>query len=164
MARRNIDPQIELLLTLIDESYEKKAWHGPNLRGSIRGLSPDIAAYRPAPKRRNIWEIVVHAAYWKYVVRRRLLGEQKGSFPLRGSNWFARPEKPTARAWRDDVKLLDATHRSLRDAVAALSAAELSRIPPGSKLPHRSLITGIASHDVYHAGQIQLLKRLARET
>ena len=162
MATAAVAPEIAILLRLLDESYEKKAWHGPNLRGSIRGVEFEEAARRPAPGRHNIWENVVHAAYWKYTVRRRLLGEKKGSFPVKGSNWFVRPIKNTAVAWRADVALLDATHRALRAAVADLTPAELHVIPAGSKLSILAVVTGIAAHDVYHAGHIQLLKRLAR--
>jgi hypothetical protein len=52
-------------------------------------------------------------------------------------------------------------HRSLRDAVAKLPPAELHRTPKGSKVSNLSLLSGVAAHDLYHAGQIQLLKRLA---
>jgi hypothetical protein len=128
----------------------------------VRGLSAAGAAWRPAPGRRNIWEITVHAAYWKYTVRRRLLGEKRGSFPLKGSNWFARPDaEATEEAWRADVALLEEMHRRMRAAVAALAPADLHRTPAGSKVSNSALILGIAAHDVYHAGQIQLLKRLA---
>lgn len=153
---------VDLLLELIDQSYDRKAWHGPNLRGSIRGVSVDEAARRPGKHRHNIWEIVVHAAYWKYTVRRRLLGEKRGSFPLKGSNWFARPMETSERAWREDILLLDEIHQSLRTAVASIPPHRLQRLSSGSKHTHAMLIYGIASHDVYHAGQIQLLKRLVR--
>ena len=55
--------EIELLLGLLDEAFDKKAWHGPNLRGAVRGVSSDEAAWRPSPDRHNVWEIMVHAAY-----------------------------------------------------------------------------------------------------
>jgi hypothetical protein len=145
---------------MIDEAFEKKAWHGPNLRGSIRGIDAHRAAWRPGPNRHNIWEIVIHAAYWKYAVRRRILGEKRGSFPLKGSNWFVRPTRLTDEAWRDDITLLEDTHRKIRSAVAAFSAKDLDTIPRGSKVSNAAIIYGIALHDVYHAGQIQLLKRL----
>src|SRR6516162_1988227 len=80
-------PEINILEHLLDESYEKKAWHGPNLKGSIRGLTALQAAWRPSPRRHSIAEQVIHAAYWKYAVRRRLRGDLRGSFPLKGSNW-----------------------------------------------------------------------------
>jgi hypothetical protein len=154
---------VELLVRLLDQAYDRKSWHGPNLRGSIRGLDPAVAAWRPAPGRHCIWEIVVHAAYWKYIVRRRLLGEKRGSFPLAGSNWFPRPVTVSAAAWAEDVALLEQTHRNLRAAVAGLAPADLAVTPAGSKVSNLDLIGGVAAHDVYHAGQIQVLKRLAPE-
>jgi len=154
--------ETDILLQMIDQAFDRRSWHGTNLRGSIRGLRAADVAWRPGKGRHSIWEIVVHAAYWKYTVRRRLLGERRGSFPLKGSNWFARPAgrgDPEAR-WRDDVALLVSTHRSLRDAVASLDASTLHRPLPGGKTAAVDLLTGIAAHDLYHAGQIQLLKRL----
>jgi len=155
------DSNISILLTLIDQAFDHKSWHGTNLKGSIRGLSSADASRRPSPGRHNIWEIVVHAAYWKYVVRRRLLSEQRGSFPLKGSNWFVRGESGTDEAaWKSDVDLLIETHKSLREAVSKLTNRELGFKPPTSKVSNLELITGVAAHDLYHAGQIQLLKRL----
>lgn len=155
--------EIEQLLTLLDESFHKIAWHGPNLRGSIRGVTAREAALRPASGRHNIWEIAVHAAYWKYTVRRRLLGEKRGSFSLPGSNWFERPGDRSEKAWRGDVALLEQEHQHLREAVAAIRPEDLDRPARGGRSRVRWLITGVAFHDVYHAGQIQLIKRLIRK-
>ncbi len=143
------------LLHLLDEAYEKPSWHGPNLSQSLRGVTAKQAAWRPAPGRHNIWEEALHAAYWKYVVRRRLEGGKRGSFALKGSNFFARPEKGKRNeaAWRADKQLLESEHRSLRAAVArAIHSGRASR--------YARHIFGIAFHDVYHAGQIRLLRRL----
>ena len=155
-------PEIEHLLGLLDEAYKRAAWHGPNLRGSIRGVTAHEASWRPKAGRHNIWEIAVHAAYWKYTVRRRLLGEKRGSFSLPGSNWFLRPVERSEQAWRADVAILDGEHQRLRDAVSALQPEFLERPARGSKTLVRRLIAGIALHDVYHAGQIQLIKKLLR--
>lgn len=153
--------EIELLLGLLDEAFDKKAWHGPNLRGAVRRLSAEEAARRPFPGRHNVWEVMVHAAYWKYAVRRRLTGEKRGSFALPGSNWFPRPSGAASEAaWRVDVALLVAEHRKLREVVAALPGRRLHEKSSGSRYTNLALIRGIAAHDLYHAGQIQLLKRL----
>jgi hypothetical protein len=152
--------EIQQLLSIIDQAYDHRSWHGTNLRGSIRGLSATRAARRPRPERHNIWELVVHAAYWKYAVTRRLAGQRRGSFPLKGSNWFPRRQAANEAEWREDIALLESTHRALREAVANLSARDLSRPPKGNKITNAFLITGIAAHDLYHAGQIQLLKKL----
>ena len=154
---------IEHLLTLLDEAYRRTAWHGSNLRGSVRGLTASEAARRPGPGRHNIWEIVVHAAYWKYTVRRRLIGEKRGSFSLQGSNWFARPIDRSEKAWRDDLGLLESEHRRLRETVSLIEPEDLDHPANGSKTVTRRLIAGIAFHDVYHAGQIQLIKKLLRK-
>jgi uncharacterized damage-inducible protein DinB len=160
MKLKALSPEVGLLLWIVDEGYEKKGWHGPNLRGSIRGLDARQASWRPADGRHNIWEIVVHCAYWKYAVRRRILEEKRGSFPIKGSNWFVRPTAITPEAWRKDVALLEDTHRRLQSVIAGLTPGDLRRTPRGSRVNTAALISGIAAHDVYHAGQIQLLKRL----
>lgn len=149
------------LLFLIDTAYDHVSWHGTSLHGSLRGLSPQKAAWRPDPRRHNIWEVTVHAAYWKYAAWRRLTGATRGSFPLRGSNWFVRPETPSPIAWRADQALLDDTHRELRAAVAALRPGRLDAVLPGGTVTTRALVAGSAAHDLYHAGQIQLIKKLA---
>ncbi len=149
-----------MYLALLDEAFETKAWHGPTLRGSVRGLTAKRAAWRPASARHNIWEIVVHAAYWKYAVRRRLVGEKRGSFAYPGSNWFPRPSVPDEEAWRADVARLVEEHRKLRAVVAGLTPTALRPPTRGGSGGNVRLIRGIAAHDLYHAGQIQLLKRL----
>ena len=155
---RSPDPETALLLDLLDEAFDRKSWHGPNLRGSLRGVTPRQAAWRPAPDRHNIWELALHAAYWKYVARRRVTGEKRGSFVLPGSNFFARPVEPGEAAWKDDIGILVAEHANLRLAVAQL--------PPGLRVDKKKwrstlhLIRGAAAHDLYHAGQIRLLRRL----
>ena len=154
-----IEPEIQLLLEVIDRAFDTGSWHGTNLRGSVRRVTYRQALWRPHAERHNIWEIVLHTAYWKYTIRRRLLGEKRGSFPLKGSNWFS-PAETTEAAWRRDVQLLVETHKSMRSAIAVLKASELRKPSPGSKSTNVFLISGIAAHDLYHAGQIQLLKRL----
>jgi hypothetical protein len=152
---------IDILLRQIDQAYDRRSWHGTNLRGSLRRVSPALAAWRPGPGRHNIWELAVHAAYWKYAAWRRLSGAPRSSFPLAGSNWIPRPHEETEAAWRADLALLAAMHRRFRDAAAALAPRDLARVPPGAKTTNVDLVSGMIAHDLYHAGQIQLLKRLA---
>jgi uncharacterized damage-inducible protein DinB len=151
---------VEQLLAIIDQAYDHTSWHGTNLRGSIRRVSSEQAAWRPNPGRHNIWETVVHAAYWKYATTRRFTGGARGCFPLKGSNWFTRPQEKTDKAWKNDIELLDQMHRELRGAVARLSERELASTPRDKKVSNFALLSGIAAHDLYHAGQIQLLKKL----
>ena len=144
-----------IILALLDEAYSKKSWHGPNLRQSLRGVTAKQAAWRPGPDRHNIWEEALHAAYWKYVIRRKIEGGKRGSFVLKGSNFFPRPEKgkATEAAWRADLAILENEHRAMVHAIQKVLKS------PGAKT-HLRMLYGVAFHDVYHAGQIRLLRRL----
>lgn len=152
--------EIKQLLSLVDEAYAGPAWHGPCLRGALRGVTHRVAAWRPAAGRHSIWELTVHAAYWKYVVRQRLLGEGHGIFPEKGSNFFRRPGEDSASAWERDLNLLARMQKELCATVATLDDSSLDRRSRGSRQTPRYMIAGIALHDTYHGGQIQLLKRL----
>lgn len=152
--------RIELLLAILDRAFDRRSWHGPNLKGSLRGLDVHCASWRPSPQSHSIWELMLHCAYWKYVVHRRLRGERKGSFAVPGSNWFTRPmEGMGGREWKEELRLLTTVHRALRAAIAELTDAELAVTPPGSRVSNFEILSGIAMHDLYHAGQIQRLKR-----
>jgi len=150
------------LLFLFDQAFNKKAWHGTNLRGSIRGLSAAQALWRPSPKRHNIWELTIHAAYWKYAVWRRLTGHKRSSFEIKGSNWLKAPQTPDEGQWREIISLLENYHKLLRRHLENLPESQLLKPAPESEMRISDLIVGVASHDLYHAGQIQLLKRLQK--
>jgi len=155
---------IALLLDALDGAYNerRKAWHGPNLQQAIGRVNAAQAARAPAPGRRCIAELVLHAAYWKYAAWRRLTGADRGSFALKGSNWFPLPRPFGEDQWRSCKALLDEQHRALRSAVERLGVARLSEVPKGAKVTNAVLLTGMAMHDVYHAGQIQLIKQLTQ--
>jgi len=144
----------DILLANLDAAYDKRGWHGTTLRGALRGLTPDDVYRRPAKGRHTIWELVAHAAYWKYAVRQRLTGGKRGSFSLKGSNWFESSPRGGEKAWRDAVELLDIEHHRLLETIAALDDAALND-PKKARM-----IYGVAAHDAYHCGQIQLTKRL----
>ena len=155
-------PVIVLLLQISDQAFDHKGWHGTTLRGALRGLTPKEALWRPGPQRHNIWELTLHAAYWKYAVRRRLAGEAVGSFERKPSNWPDIPEPADAGAWKRDVAFLESEHRKLRDMVRGLSPAALELRSPRGVWTYAEEIHGIAAHDLYHTGQIQLIKRLMK--
>lgn len=157
--------QIALLAEAIQPRSGRQGWHGgPTPIGALRGVTAEQARWKPAPRRKGIWVLTLHIAYWKYAVRRLLDGSERGAFPRRPSNWPEPPERPDERSWSADVALLRAEHERLVQAASALDPALLSRRPPTSRRwTYGELVVGIAMHDAYHTGQIQLLKRLWRE-
>lgn len=161
-SKTSLKPRIELLVQLLEQAYDRDAWHGTNLRGSIRGLGLDEITWRPRKNRHNIWEITIHCAYWKYIVWRIVAGETESSFPRKGSNWFPVPQPADPSNWKRDVALLKSYHQRLIEAVSAFPDSKLLVHPPRKERTYAGYIYGAASHDLYHAGQIQLLKRLYR--
>ena len=168
MARKFVprpahDRRIALLLDVYDQAFDHRAWHGTPLRGSIRGVTVEQALWRPGRGRHNIWEIVLHTAYWKYIVRRRLTRDTEARFPRQGSNWFRLPEPAERKAWERDVALLREQHRLLRQVIAQFPRSRLDARGWRSTWTNAAHIYGIASHDLYHAGQIQLIKAISRQ-
>lgn len=160
MTRQTSD--IRLLLAVLDQAFDHRAWHGTPLWGAIRGVTWREALRRPRAGRHHIWDLVLHTAYWKYIVRRRLTRDPKLAFPREGSNWPGLPARPDAKAWQRDVALLKEEHRLLRESIARFPASRLDARGWRSSWTNAQHVYGVASHDLYHAGQIQLVKRLLR--
>ena len=141
-----------VLLNVIDCAFDRRSWHGANLTSSIRGVSAKLAGRR-FRSRKTIWQQVLHAAYWKHAILNKLTGTTP--FGRAGSNWPAPPAFASDANWRADVEFLREEHRRLRRAIAEL---------PARRLDEKTLwlIHSVAAHDVYHAGQIKLLRRLLR--
>jgi hypothetical protein len=107
---------------------------------------------------------MLHIAYWKYTVRRHLSNEIVPRFPRSPANFPAQPDVPDEAAWTRDVALLRNEQAALVEAMARLSERRLGDVPAmGKRWTFGELALGIAAHDAYHTGQIQLLKRLWQE-
>lgn len=148
-------------MELLRHAYDQPAWHGPNLRESLSDVTLSQALWRPAPERHTIWELVLHCAYWKHVVIRRLEGFGDDSGFSRPPADFPALLEATAAAWASDLDLLENTHQQLLTRVGELDTPRLAE--PATDKEDRTLaeiIFGVAHHDVYHAGQIRLLLAL----
>jgi hypothetical protein len=140
------------LKRLLDEGFGPGAWHGPDLAAAISDVTPDLAYRRPAAGRHNIAEIALHHAWVIRNVVSQLTGRDPERFPLQGEDWFT-IESADDLKWPEVVRLLNAQQQSL---VAAVTSADLQS---GENDPF-DVILGATCHAVYHAGQIQLVKRL----
>jgi hypothetical protein len=148
------------MLDQLDRAFDRRSWHGPNLMGALRGLHGEVLGWRPQPDRHNIAELAVHAAYWKYRAFRLITDAPPRSFELRGSNFLPRPRAPTPPEWAADMKLLEDWQARLRAAVAALAPAALAKDAVRGEFTVADVVAGVAAHDLYHAGQIQLIRRM----
>lgn len=154
-------PPREELLRLLRESFAGPAWHGPSLRTALRGLDADAAGRRIAPGRNTPWELAVHCAYSRHRVIGRLDRSLVGRFPRRvRRSWWPVPAGDDAAAWADDRRLLDEYQERLLEAVAQIPGRRLLERRAGRRDTLGEEVAGVALHDVYHAGQIVLMRRL----
>lgn len=147
-----------VLARVVEEGYGPGAWHGPDLRAALEDVTPALAFWRPAKSRHNIAEIALHHAYCIRNARGKLAGAEPEPFALEGDDWFPLSDG-SPLSWPDVRSLLEREQSRLA-AVLADIAEDRSRTPLGETEAF-DLALGIACHAVYHAGQIQLIKRLA---
>lgn len=145
------------LTRILDEGYGPGAWHGANLKAALADVSPELAFWRPSPERHNIAEVALHHAYCARSVRGQLSGTALEPFVLEGEEWFKLSD-PTRLDWPPIQSAVETEQRSLAAAVAGIAAGRLKSAV--SDAERFNLVLGITCHAVYHAGQIQLLKRL----
>ena len=145
------------LRRVLDEGYGPDAWYGAGLGTAISDVTADAAFRRPADGRHNIAEIALHHAFWTREVRRRLTGKVDEPFPLDGEDWFDL-EKNSPLKWKDIVATVEVEEKRLADAVIGVAKGKVKS--PLSSEEQFDQTIGIAGHGAYHAGQIQLVKKL----
>ncbi|MFQ5695246.1 MAG: DinB family protein [Terriglobia bacterium] len=151
--------EVERLHDQLRRAFEGEAWHGPPVREVLAGVTAEQAAQHPLPKAHSIWELVHHIAAWEAIVRRRLLGDAVKDVTTE-MDWP--PVRETSEAaWKHALAELERGHRELRETVGELREERLSERVPGHEGEYSvyELVQGIVQHDLYHAGQIAILKK-----
>lgn len=127
----------------------------------LKDVNAATAAAKPMPDVHSIWELLLHIAAWDGAGRQRLAGHK---CQLKGQKNFPPLPEPNETEWRKAVVLARQTHDSLVREVAGLSSKRLRDTVPGKRYDLYHLLHGIAQHELYHAGQIAILKKAARES
>jgi uncharacterized damage-inducible protein DinB len=138
-------------------AYEGNAWHGPSLGEVLAGVTAEQAIARPIATAHSIWEIVLHIAQWESVVARRLAGEVAVQVPPE-EDW-PRVNATSEEAWHEALQALEQGNRRLREAIASFPEPKLAQTVAGSNDTFYVMLHGVVQHDLYHAGQIALLKK-----
>ncbi|MGH7720224.1 MAG: DinB family protein [Gemmatimonadaceae bacterium] len=150
-----LDPSV--LARVTEEGYGPGAWHGADLKAALADVGPELAFWRPAPGRHNIAEIALHHAYTTRNVRSQLSGKPAEPFVLEGDDWFALSDESTL-SWAKIRAALETEQRRLVKVIADIGAGRTSSSPADAE--RFDLVLGVTCHAVYHAGQVQLIKRL----
>lgn len=134
------------LSRILDEGYGPGAWHGPDFKAALADVGPELAFWRPAPERHNIAEIALHHAFYVRSVRGQLSGTTPEPFVLEGEDWF----DASSLSWPEIQAVVEKEQGKLAEVAADLE-------PTAERF---NLVLGITGHAIYHAGQVQLLKKL----
>jgi uncharacterized damage-inducible protein DinB len=149
--------EIQRIEDQLRRAFEGNAWHGPAVRELLADMTAAQAAGRPLPNAHSIWEIALHMATWERVVHRRLQGETVADLPTE-QDWP--PVRDTGEAaWRQAVRDLEQANHDLRAAIAQSNEARLADMASGKDHSVYVMLHGIIQHDLYHAGQIAVLKK-----
>ena len=141
------------------EAFEGGAWHGPALLQLLRDIPVDHAAAKPITHAHSIWEIALHIAAWQEAVLKRLNGQAVDL--NREQDW---PElvDNSESAWRQTIQRLQDGHTKLADRISKLTDSDLAGKVPGRDHTVYKTLHGLIQHNLYHAGQIAILKKSER--
>jgi hypothetical protein len=142
---------------LLREGYGPGAWHGPDLKAALAGVTPALAFWRPGPGRHNIAEIALHHAYYARSVRAQVSGKKAEPFVMAGEDWFAVDDERKL-SWENIRATVDEQQGRLSELIRDVETGAVSS--PVTADERLTLVLGITCHAIYHAGQVQLIKRL----
>jgi uncharacterized damage-inducible protein DinB len=149
--------EIEQIGKQLQRSFEGKAWHGPSVQEVLAGVSAQMAAAPSPGGAHRIWDIVAHMATWKGAVAHWLAGDR--SRPTDADDWRQITDT-SAAAWQQTLDELRTAHEQLAAEVKKLSDDRLrERLWEGMPSIY-TVLHGIVQHDLYHAGQIAILKKM----
>ena len=148
--------EVERVLDQFRRAFEGNAWHGPALLELLAGVSAADAGARPVPSAHSIWEIVLHIAAWKSACKRRLEGDRA---QLTGAEDWPAVSQTNDGAWQDAKDTLLRTHHQLLEAISRLDGSRLDTPIIEDMSSVYITLQGVVQHDLYHGGQIAILKR-----
>lgn len=138
-------------------AYEGEAWHGPALRQLLDGIPAEQAATKSVKNLHSIWEIVLHITAWQDVVRKRLSGE---AVELTNEEDWPAVNNTSEAAWKHTIMMLEQSLNDLIQVVSQFDEARLDYIVAGPKYSYRFMMYGVLQHNLYHTGQVALLKKV----
>ena len=149
--------EIQRIVDQLKRAFEGTAWHGPSVKEVLAGVNASTAAARPLTGSHSIWELVHHVAAWEEIVRRRIEGELLVDISDE-QDWPPVTDTSEA-AWSEALAALERGHMQLRDVISRMDDSRLEEPVPGKGHSFYILLHGVVQHDLYHAGQISLLKK-----
>ena len=150
--------EIDRIRDQLKRAYEANAWHGPSVKEVLNGVTAAQAHARPLPNAHTIYELARHIAVWDDVGRRRLEGDPAEVVISSPEDWPA-PDDTSEAAWEHAKAALDRAHQDLVEAISRVPESRLDEPILAGKSTVYVTLHGVIQHDLYHAGQIAMLKK-----
>ena len=150
--------ELERVLDQLKRAFEGGAWHGPSVKEVLNGVTAEQAHARPLPNAHNIWELVQHIAVWEDVGRRRLEGDP-AEVPISSTEDWPPADDASEAAWDRAKVALERGHQALVEAISRVSESRLDEPILEGKSTAYVTLHGVIQHDLYHSGQIAILKK-----
>lgn len=158
-SRTDIDKEARRLFSLFKSIEVGEPWHGPALKDILQGISAEQAASRPIPNGHNIWELVLHMMSWRDYAWRKLNGEDDYHLDEESRNNWPPVTDTSEESWNRLISLFDQMSQLLYNSLREITDSKLKTIVPGKDYSFYFLLNGLIQHDIYHSGQISLLKK-----
>ena len=147
--------EAKFLVDQLRTTFNGDSWHGPNLVKTLEGIDLYDAGTRYLEDRHTIWELTNHITYWLEEVYKSV--KDVTSLNHEGNDW---PEMgSTEEEWARSTSRLEASVNMLAEGLEAWTDEGLARTVPGSNFTFKQMIHGTIHHNLYHAGQINILKK-----
>jgi len=152
--------ETERIKDQFERAFDGEAWHGPSVISILKDVNAVQAAAHPIPGAHSIWELTLHIAAWESAGRRRLQGDRA---QLSDEEDWPKIDDASEKAWQATKEFLRSNHEVLLDALSAVDDERLDLpIIQDPNTPFSSVyvtLHGVVQHDLYHAGQIAILKK-----
>lgn len=145
--------------SLLKASFNGSTWHGPSLLDQLKGLDTEVAARKANPNAHSIWELVLHIIAWREFAIQKLSGNEAYDLPIGGEKDWPIVDHMFPESWGNTLTSLANTQQRLLDQIEYIKDDKLMEMVPGKNYDFYTLIHGIIQHDIYHGGQIALLKK-----
>jgi hypothetical protein len=148
--------EVKFLRDQIETTFKGDSWHGPNLVKTLTGIDYEQALMRPLGERHTIWELTDHIAFWMEEVWKSVRDHERLN-PDKKSDW---PKMVASEEeWAQSVNRLEAAVNMTLGELASWTDDDLEKMVPGEKFSFKQMLHGVVHHNLYHAGQINLLKQ-----
>lgn len=143
--------------------YEGEVWHGPSIKEILIDITPEQAVKRLTPKSKNIAEYLIHITNWRTFALEKLTGGDTFDIILNSEADWSVVNEITKDKWEEIQEAYEESQKEILEVLETYTDRKLENIVPGRKYSFYTLLYGVIHHDIYHSGQMMLLKRLALE-